>query len=460
MHDSPTQDAFGGYKKEVLPPLIEEGEGSSSDDERVLPTPPLHFLHKMIHPSCEADEIITIIEEGDPTIYRKQERHRWSTGMILEQPLSSDENNDHLIYTSCSSSSENEKNIENSRSKKFTAVHKRKRWNTISLPFFGFLMIGLSTVFTFRTKLHSASEQMVLLANTRRRMNDQLKRFEDNVREMKRQISRMETVAVQKRNDSTATKSSSTPEQTPEKALAQASLRKMTRLQKQVESNTELAKSLKDEVQKSGRLDTQVKYGSGPYLVEIELVFPTAVDGGDWSPRTFVIELASLEIMPHSVHTFLEMVSLGLLDGCSFILNTSHALKSAPLPYNVGGGGGSSAAATPTSAAQIAQNFSKHGIAGVAFKEYSHEYPHKQYTVGFAADGSPSFYINTDDNSKINVGDPCFGRIISGFDAVKRMEASPTKNGNWLEQRIGIRSARILTKDYSSTGKMIRERRQ
>ena len=28
------------------------------------------------------------------------------------------------------------------------------------------------------------------------------------------------------------------------------------------------------------------------------------------------------------------------------------------------------------------------------------DYPHEQYTVGFAADGSPSFYINTDDNTE------------------------------------------------------------
>jgi cyclophilin family peptidyl-prolyl cis-trans isomerase len=132
------------------------------------------------------------------------------------------------------------------------------------------------------------------------------------------------------------------------------------------------------------------------------------------------------------VHVFLEMVSTGLLDGCSFILNALHVLKAAPLPYD------------GTSAAEKARAFTAHGLESVAFKEYSDNYPHKQFTVGFAADGSPSFYINTEDNSEIHVGDPCFGKVIKGFDAVRRLEAAPTRNGIWFEKRVGIKKARIL----------------
>jgi cyclophilin family peptidyl-prolyl cis-trans isomerase len=137
-------------------------------------------------------------------------------------------------------------------------------------------------------------------------------------------------------------------------------------------------------------------------------------------------------MMPHSVHTFLEMTSLGLLDGCSFILNAMHVLKVAPLPYD------------GSSAAEKAKNFAEKGLESVAFKEYNKNYPHKKYTVGFAADGSPSFYINTEDNSEIHVGDPCFGKVIEGFDTVARLEAMPTRNGIWFEKRIGIKSARLL----------------
>ena len=137
-------------------------------------------------------------------------------------------------------------------------------------------------------------------------------------------------------------------------------------------------------------------------------------------------------LMPHSSFIFLEMVSSGLLDGCSFILNALHVLKAAPLPYD-----GSSAAAK-------AKAFTELGLESVAFKEYSDSFPHTKYTIGFAADGSPSFFINTEDNTEIHVGDPCFGRVIEGFDTIKRLEASPTRNGIWFAKRIGIKRARVL----------------
>ena len=52
------------------------------------------------------------------------------------------------------------------------------------------------------------------------------------------------------------------------------------------------------------------------------------------------MQMAPLELMPHSVYMFLEMVHAGLFDGCSFILNAMHVIKAAPLPYD-----GSSASA-------------------------------------------------------------------------------------------------------------------
>jgi cyclophilin family peptidyl-prolyl cis-trans isomerase len=154
-----------------------------------------------------------------------------------------------------------------------------------------------------------------------------------------------------------------------------------------------------------------------------------ALDAG---PTMVVIEMTSLEMMPHSVYTFLEMVSGGLLNGCSFILNALHVLKAAPLPYD------------GTSASDKAREFLDSGLNSVAFREYNPEFPHLKHTVGFAADGSPSFYINTEDNSEIHVGDPCFGKIVSGFDTIERLEKMPTRNGIWFEHRIGIKEAVVL----------------
>jgi cyclophilin family peptidyl-prolyl cis-trans isomerase len=142
--------------------------------------------------------------------------------------------------------------------------------------------------------------------------------------------------------------------------------------------------------------------------------------------------MAPIDLMPHSVYMFLEMIHAGLFDGCSFILNAMHVIKAAPLPYD------------GSSASQKVKAFTKKGLETVAFREYSPDFPHEQYTVGFAADGSPSFYINTQDNSEIHVGEPCFAKIVSGFDTVERLEAAPTRNGIFYRRRIGLKTANIL----------------
>lgn len=206
-------------------------------------------------------------------------------------------------------------------------------------------------------------------------------------------------------------------------------LREVTDLKQRLKSEKEQVLHLKEQVQAAGKLQVMEKYGNKKHRVEIELVFP---DRSQLGPHRFVIELAPIDMMPHSVHTFLEMVSNGLLDGCSFILNALHVVKAAPLPYD------------GSSAANKAKAFTAHGLESVSFKEYNEKYPHKQYTVGFAADGSPSFYINTQDNSEIHAGDPCFGKIVDGIDAIKRLETQPTRNGIWFQKRIGIKSARLL----------------
>jgi len=219
------------------------------------------------------------------------------------------------------------------------------------------------------------------------------------------------------------------PNAHPELYAHQRAVEEMQQLDKRLKESEQKARLLQQKVQALSKREAIDEYGHQTHRVEIELIFPDGQEG----PTRFVIEMAPLEYMPHSVHFFLQMVSAQLLDGCSFILNALHVLKAAPLPYD------------GSSAANKARAFTRMGLESVAFKEYSPKYPHEQYTVGFAADGSPSFYINTEDNSEIHLGDPCFGKIVEGFDTVKRLEASPTRNGIWFEQRIGIKRATVLT---------------
>jgi cyclophilin family peptidyl-prolyl cis-trans isomerase/Skp family chaperone for outer membrane proteins len=292
-----------------------------------------------------------------------------------------------------------------------------RKWSIFML---GFVALGLVAVYVSHSYVNGAARQVEVLEHYRIDMDNKIKKYEKDIHVLEREISAMDAL-IQKQQKLDA-------RSYHVQATQQRALNEMNALQKRLKLEAEQAKTLKKEVQEKSKEDIVQKYGSGVHKVEIELVFPDKHRG----PKTFVIELAPAEVMPHSVHTFLEMVSTGLLDGCSFILNALHVLKAAPLPYD------------GTSAAAKAKAFSERGLESVAFKEYNAAYTHKQYTVGFAADGSPSFYINTDDNSEIHVGDPCFGKVIEGFDAIRRLEASPTRNGIWFEKRIGIKKARIL----------------
>ena len=234
----------------------------------------------------------------------------------------------------------------------------------------------------------------------------------------------------------------------------------MVAMQEKLRIGNSQMTSLQKYVQYTSLRDATRKYGTGVIRVQLELNFPedrkhtstkakggitTSSASGDGTSRgreirsdvssnnnVLIIEMAPLDIMPHSVYTFLEMVNAKLFDGCSFILNAMHVVKAAPLPYD------------GSSAAQKVKSFTKLGLDTVSFREYSTEYPHEQYTVGFAADGSPSFYINTQDNSEQHAGEPCFGKIVSGYETVERLEAAPTRNGIWYRKRIGIKRAVIL----------------
>ncbi|CAJ1942162.1 unnamed protein product [Cylindrotheca closterium] len=225
------------------------------------------------------------------------------------------------------------------------------------------------------------------------------------------------------------------------KALADPErMREMITVQRSLKRSQYQSEHLKEIVKETSKADAISTYGAVTKRVRIELAFPDDQDfaqgvgssHANIEPTVFVIEMAPIDLMPHSVYTFLEMASAGLLDGCSFILNAMHVLKAAPLPYD----------GTPPSIK--AQEFLDKGLESVAFREYSADYPHKQYTVGFAADGSPSFYINTEDNSEIHAGYPCFAKVVSGFETIHRLEASPTRNGLWLEQRVGIKKVTVL----------------
>lgn len=287
----------------------------------------------------------------------------------------------------------------------------------------GFALVAMAAMYTTRSSIKHASELVRELTETQKRIKSDLEKSQKAVLSLQKEIDAIDALIEDEQAKNGESASSS---------ARKRALNELYSLQNRLNMEGKHADSLKNLVRERSKEALIAKYGDGPYYVELELVFPETE--GIRGPTRLLLQLASPELMPHSIHTFLEMVTNELLDGCSFILNALHVLKAAPLPYD-----GSSAAAK-------AQAFSIHGLESVSYREYSEEYPHRQYTVGFAADGSPSFYINTEDNSEIHVGDPCFGRVIEGFDTVHRLENSPTRNGIWFEKRIGIKHAQLVSK--------------
>jgi len=263
--------------------------------------------------------------------------------------------------------------------------------------------------------------------------------------------------------------------------------------QESLKESTQQVQKLKEQIQAMSKRDTLETYGLGPYRVEMELSFPSSSSssasgggGGGTDPHFLIIELAPLDLVPHSVYTFLEMISMGVLEHSSFVLNSQNMIKAITnsLPkkesmnitptQNMAGVETVAAASTETpgvdetasGAAATTTDMdtdtsekkendgtlpflqTRDGIMmdGVAFREYNPEYPHKQYTLGFVGDGTTAFYINTNDNTDHHMGDPCFGMIISGMDTLQRLTSSRTigKHGIVLEHPIQIKKARIL----------------
>jgi len=139
-----------------------------------------------------------------------------------------------------------------------------------------------------------------------------------------------------------------------------------------------------------------------------------------------IIETAHIDDMPHSIHLFLEQVQHGLYDGTTFHRNSVHMVQAGP------------SASPEIMAAKWQQHPS---LQNVLFQEYSVQTPHKQYTIGYPGRplGGPDFYINVRDNSDVHgptqanrgIADPCFAHVVSGFDVLRQIHTSPTREGDW-----------------------------
>jgi cyclophilin family peptidyl-prolyl cis-trans isomerase len=193
------------------------------------------------------------------------------------------------------------------------------------------------------------------------------------------------------------------------------------------------------------------RYGEPPYYVEFTVAIPIIHehDHGDFDEviKSFVVEMAPLDLMPHSVHLFLEQVAHRLWDNGWFYLNGPHVFQAGPqVPDDDEYEDAIEKGADERILAL--KPFRDVQLDTLAFPEYSDKFPHLPWTLGFTGrPGGPDFYINKVDNSKthgpggqthhtlVEYADPCFGKIIDGMDAIEMMKNAPTISENDVNYR-------------------------
>jgi cyclophilin family peptidyl-prolyl cis-trans isomerase len=198
----------------------------------------------------------------------------------------------------------------------------------------------------------------------------------------------------------------------------------MTWIQQRQETLYGKINTLQEFVQRMSRQQVLEKYGPGPHRVE----FQVQIDSMETKrkiPKTarkskFMIELAPLDLMPHAIETFLDMISSTLWDNTVFYHHATqdHVVAAAPVNYGT--------------FETKNHHFQALGYEGVVFPEYSENIRHEEYTIGFSGKG-PNFYINTMDNQMHHGpggqghhdlsqdADPCFGKIVMGKKVIQDM---------------------------------------
>ena len=207
---------------------------------------------------------------------------------------------------------------------------------------------------------------------------------------------------------------------------------------------------LQTEISQYSKQKVLEKYGPGPFHVELTVSFVPHSPLYSETDNRIVLELAPLELMPHAVWWFLEQVTHGLYDGCSFHRNAGHVVQAGPAPNHL----------SDMTYADLNGRFRESGMSNILFQEYSPEFPHVKYTMGYAGrPGGPDIYISTHDNSQIHgpggqtsyedpaEADPCFAKVVEGFSVVDRMTQTEVRDGGYrhMKENVGIVSMKLLT---------------
>jgi len=192
--------------------------------------------------------------------------------------------------------------------------------------------------------------------------------------------------------------------------------------------------------------EAKARFGPGPHRVKFTIKIPNDPVEGD-----FVAEMASLDVMPHAVHLFLEQVYHGLWNNTFFYLNGPHVLQAGPQDWD-----------DDSELGTNLKRFVDQQLDQLAFPEYNSSFPHLPWTIGFTGrPGGPDWYINKADNTIPHgpggqfqhdleeQADPCFAKIVEGQDTLQRifrLDVFPTSDpyAYFFKEPVSIVSAIII----------------
>jgi len=185
------------------------------------------------------------------------------------------------------------------------------------------------------------------------------------------------------------------------------------------------------------RRDVLRQYGPGPHYVRITLSLSTSPNVSE----NILLKLAPLDMMSHTIHIFMNLIEEKLYVGGTFLMARGHILVAGPIDVF-----------DSENNHRLEEQMVEEGYfpdGALLFHQYTPEFPHKKYTVGFASGGGPLFYINIEDNMEAHgprhkesegdvEGDPVFATMVEGFDVIQKILALPRNEDDSLETRVHI----------------------
>lgn len=96
---------------------------------------------------------------------------------------------------------------------------------------------------------------------------------------------------------------------------------------------TKYKQRMQEQIQMISKRELLQKYGPGPHIVDIYVEFDpqsNIYNAADGDGGVIRIQLAPVEEMPATVYLFLQQVTTGLMNGCSFHRNAGHVVQGGP----------------------------------------------------------------------------------------------------------------------------------